>query len=654
MNPVIPLADPLPQPAPPGLLWALLQLTFLLHLVAMNVALGGCVLALHWRFSRREEGALQRAALLAFFAKALPVAVAATVTLGVAPLLFVQVLYGRLFFTSSILMAWFWLAIVPLVILAYYGAYLLAFGGEALGGRARGVAGLVALLFATVAFLQVQNATRALRPDTFLDAYRADGRGLTLNLGDPTFWPRYLHLVLGAVAVAALGTALYGALRRAQDPPLAAWAVRRGTTVFGVATAANVFAGMLFLLAQPKTVLIRLVGGDAWAMSLLALGILLGIAAAGLALLALGAKDAVRATWAQAGLLAATLVVMVLLRDQVRQIALRDAGFEHPGRVATQWGPLAIFTVLLVVAAVTIAWMVRVFARGRRTAGLLPLFLLAVLTLPACRSQAPAAGAPRHPLRGKVVEVDVANRKVTIAHGDIPGFMPAMTMDFVVLEKDAALLRGLAPGDEVTATLVVPDSRHWLEELVVVRKGIPDPNATPAARIREPRPGDAMPGVALVDQDGKPLRLADYRGKALALTFVFTRCPLPDFCPLMMRNFAAAHAVLVSDAGLAARTHLLTVSFDPQHDTPDVLRAFGRPFQKTPPFTHWTLATGKEDAIRALGGALDLDYVEENRSFTHNLRTAVLDREGRLRRLFRGNEWKPEELVAELRAAAGA
>jgi len=368
MTPVIPLADPLPQPAPPALLWALLQLTFLLHLVAVNVVLGGTLLALHWRCSRRAEGARPRAALLAFFARALPVAVAAAVTLGVAPLLFLQVLYGRLFFTSSILMAWLWLAIVPLVILAYYGAYLLAFRGEALGGRGRTVAAAVALLFAAVAFLQVSNATRSIRPDTFLEAYRASARGLTLNLGDPAFWPRYLHVLLGAVAVAALGAAVYGALRRARDPELGDWAIRRGTTVYGVATAANVFVGMLFLLALPRSVLIRLVGGDRWAMTLLALGILLAIAAAGLALLALGVKAAVRVTWAQLWLLAATLVVMVLLRDQVRLIAIRDAGFEHPARVATQWGPLAVFVVLLVGGAATIAWMARALARGNGAA----------------------------------------------------------------------------------------------------------------------------------------------------------------------------------------------------------------------------------------------------------------------------------------------
>jgi hypothetical protein len=411
MNPVIPYADPLPQPAPPFLLWALLQLTFVLHLVAMNAVVGGTILALHWRFSRRAEGAPQRAALLAFFARALPVAVAATVTLGVAPLLFVQVLYGRLFFTSSILMAWFWLAIVPLVILAYYGAYLLAFRGEALG-KARAVAGLVMLLFAVVAFFQVSNATRSIRPDTFVETYRASGRGLTLNLGDPTLWPRYLHVLLGAVAVAAFGAALYGVLRRPRDPELGDWAIRRGTTVYGVATAANVFVGLLFLLALPRSVLIRLVGGDTWAMTLLALGILLSIAAAGLALLALGAKNAVRATWAQLWVLLATLVVMVLLRDQVRLIALRDAGFEHPGRVATQWGPLAVFLVLLVAAVATIGWMARALARGKAAASLLVLGLLGGTTL----AQPARAEEPVDPrVRGALAEARAAAKDLSEA-----------------------------------------------------------------------------------------------------------------------------------------------------------------------------------------------------------------------------------------------
>jgi protein SCO1/2 len=286
---------------------------------------------------------------------------------------------------------------------------------------------------------------------------------------------------------------------------------------------------------------------------------------------------------------------------------------------------------------------------------LLPLFLLVVLASPACRRAANPGAGQRYPLEGQVVEVDLAGRQVTIAHGDIRGFMPAMTMPFVVLEKDAALLQHVGPGDRVTATLVSLDSRYWLEDLVVVKKGTPDPSASAGPQAREPQPGDAMPDVALVDQDGRPLRLADLRGKAVAVTFVFTRCPMPEFCPLLMTRFAAVQALVLKRPALAASTRLLTISFDTAHDTPEVLRAFGRPFQKTtPPFTQWRLATGRDEAIRALGGAVGLDYAEDVGSFTHNLRTAVLGPEGRLRRLFRGNDWTPDELVAELAAAAAS
>jgi len=272
----------------------------------------------------------------------------------------------------------------------------------------------------------------------------------------------------------------------------------------------------------------------------------------------------------------------------------------------------------------------------------------------ACRREAPepGAGAARYPIKGRVVAVDAAARELTLDHEEIPGFMPAMTMPFVVLEKDAVLLQGVSPGDEVSASLVVPDSRYWIEDLVVVKTAVPDPDRTPRPTARMPQPGDAVPDVVLVDQDGREVRLSDFRGRAVALTFVFTRCPLPDFCPLMMRRFRQVHEAAVADPRLLERTHLVTVSFDPAHDTPAVLKAYGRPFQRTePPFTHWTLATGSEEAIRTLGGALGLDYVEEERSFTHNLRTAVIDPDGRLFSLRRGNDWTAEQLLRGLRAA---
>ena len=280
--------------------------------------------------------------------------------------------------------------------------------------------------------------------------------------------------------------------------------------------------------------------------------------------------------------------------------------------------------------------------------------VLALALAVGCR-QKPASEATgsRHPVNGRAVAVDPAARTLTLAHQDIPGFMPAMTMDFVVLEKDAPLLSHVSPGDEVTATLVVSDSRYWLEDLVVVKKA--PPGSAPRVVSAEAEVGAALPDVPLVDQDGRPLRLRDLRGRAVALTFVYTRCPLPDYCPLMMRHFAEAESALLADAALRERTRLLTLSFDPKHDTPAVLRAFGLPFQKTtPPFSHWLLLTGSDKAIRTLGGALGLDYVEETDSFTHNLRTAVVDPRGRLSALLSGNQWTPAELLAALREALAA
>lgn len=650
MSPALPLADPLAPAAPPLLFAVLLQLLFFLHVLAMNVMLGGALLVAHWRLGRPGPDAAHRESVLRFVEGALPVAMAATVTLGVAALLFAQALHGRVFFTSTILMAWLWLAIVPLAILAYYGAYTLAYARGSAAAR-RWVTAAVALLLGGIAFLQVTNASRSLRPDTFADVHRLDPRGLALHLSDPSFWPRYLHVLLGAVAVAALFVALAGARWRRADPGRAAWAARRGLSVFAVATAANVLVGLAFLLALPKAVLIRLVGGgDRYSIAVLAAAILTATALAGAALLALGAKRAERAVVAVVALLLPTLATMVLLREELRRIVFADAGLEALPAARPQWAAFSLFAVLLVAGLATIAWMARALARGR---AVVPLLVAAAFLLPACRQKEAPAGAPaRYELKGQVLRVDRAERTVTITHEDIPGFMPAMTMDFVVRGKDAALLDVVGPGDEVSAVLVVPDSRYWIEELVVVKKGTgtPPPAAEPHAHGLEK--GQALPDVELVDQDGRAFRLAEMKGRAYAATLVFTRCPLPDYCPLMMRHFAAAESILVADARLREVTTLLTVSFDTKHDTPEVLRAFGLPFQKTkPPFARWRLATGSDAAIRELATALDLDYEETSGSFTHNLRTAVVDPQGRLAHLFRGNEWKPEELVAQLRNA---
>lgn len=265
-----------------------------------------------------------------------------------------------------------------------------------------------------------------------------------------------------------------------------------------------------------------------------------------------------------------------------------------------------------------------------------------------CRGK-PSGAEKRYALKGRVVSVDAAGGQATIAHEEIPGYMPAMTMPFSIVDRWA--LRVLGPGDEITATLVVGETRYRLEEVVVTRTGPAAAASGPGPR--EPSPGERVPDVPLVNQDGRAVRISGYRGRALALTFIFTRCTLPQFCPLLTRQFAEVAKELSRDPALASRAHLLSVSFDAEHDAPVVLREYGRPFQPPgPPFAFWELATGKPADIRTLGGFFGLDYQEDQQQFVHNLRTAVVTPAGTLFRSYRGSDWKPTQLVADLRAAA--
>lgn len=364
----IPDPDPLPLPAPGWLLWFLLMLTFLLHVLAMNLVLGGSILGGVTELQARKEGRPHHRALVGSLSKAMPVAVAAAVTLGVAPLLFVQVLYGRLFFSSSVIMAWPWLAVIPLLILAYYGVYRRAFKGEALGSRGPLVGWLAALIFMVIGFLYSNNMSMMLRPGALLSKYLEDDRGLRLNLDDPTLIPRYLHFLLGAVAVAGMYVVVHGLVRRAKAPDYAAWAIRHGSLWFAVATTANMAVGLWWLVALPRETMMRFMGGNGLATALLALGLLLSVGVLLHAVLAARSASPSRLALSAAVLLLVLLVVMILTRDQVRRGALEAAGFEPVAWVAPQWGPILLFALLLVGAIAAVAWMVRALvSEGGRT-----------------------------------------------------------------------------------------------------------------------------------------------------------------------------------------------------------------------------------------------------------------------------------------------
>jgi protein SCO1 len=263
---------------------------------------------------------------------------------------------------------------------------------------------------------------------------------------------------------------------------------------------------------------------------------------------------------------------------------------------------------------------------------------------------APRPEGRRHELTGQVLAVSPERQEIVIRHQEIPGFMPAMTMPFAV--KDKGLLEGRVPGDVVLGTLVVTDTNAWLERLTktgFAALASPAPVAEPGAL----RTGDLVPDVALVDQDGKARHFAEWRGHAIALTFIFTRCPLPDFCPALDKSFARLQEQVKADRSLAASVRLLTVSFDPERDTPAVLKKHAARLGADAAL--WTYVTGEVAAVDAFGRHFGLSVEREgpDDGLTHNLRTAVVDPAGRLVRVWRGSDWAPEEIVAELRKCLG-
>lgn len=283
-------------------------------------------------------------------------------------------------------------------------------------------------------------------------------------------------------------------------------------------------------------------------------------------------------------------------------------------------------------------------------------FLLLVLILIAslggaasCRRT--AGNEKRYELKGKIVSVEPDKRQVTIAHEDVKDYMPGMTMPFNI--RNDSDMQMLVPNAEVTATLVVDGKHSWLEDLFVVTRqeaGTPVASAGPAAKE-----GDEVPNFTLVNQDAIPIRIRNYRGKSLLLTFIYTRCPVPDYCTLMSNNFAQIDRQLGQDAELYAKTHLLSISIDPAYDEPKVLRSYGAAhterYEKET-FAHWEFATGTSDQVKEIAQYFGLRYFPDKDQIIHGLRTVIVDPNGKIAKVYTGNEWKTEEVVEELKKSA--
>lgn len=287
--------------------------------------------------------------------------------------------------------------------------------------------------------------------------------------------------------------------------------------------------------------------------------------------------------------------------------------------------------------------------------------VLACVALAGCHSgpqpdpqSSTAANFHVYKLRGKVVSTDTAKAQVTLDHESIPGYMDAMTMPYKL--KDANIVSELHPGDMLTADILVPRDPNGdtlLDHIVVVGQAKPD--YRPRVIYHVPAPGDLVPDFALRNQDGRGIHLRQFRGKALLVTFIYTRCPLPDFCPRMTRNFAALERQLAGDPALLAKTQLLCVSFDPETDTPARLRAYGAQYigsDTKGAFAHWDFAVPQKPVLDEMAKFFDVGFSNgPDSTITHTLSTTLVGADGRVIRFYPGNDWTVDQVLVDVKQA---
>jgi protein SCO1/2 len=280
------------------------------------------------------------------------------------------------------------------------------------------------------------------------------------------------------------------------------------------------------------------------------------------------------------------------------------------------------------------------------------IIALAVIGLAAACGREPAI--PTYELTGQILVVKPETNEVLVKHEDIKGFMPAMTMPYMV--KDAALITDKAAGDLITATLHVAPDGPYLSAIVKTGSApVPEDARTTipaAAGVTLLKVGDTVPDWPVNDQ-GKDIVFSDFRGSALAITFIYTRCPLPNFCPLIDRRFAEVQTIAAADPALKGKTRLLSISFDPLFDRAEALKAHAEKLGADP--LVWRFAVANEEVVDRLAAQFGINIIrEKDQTITHNLRTAIVDPSGRITAILDNNSWSADELVSGLKNALAA
>lgn len=256
----------------------------------------------------------------------------------------------------------------------------------------------------------------------------------------------------------------------------------------------------------------------------------------------------------------------------------------------------------------------------------------------------------RYEMSGQILAVHTNGQELTIKHDDIPEYMPGMTMKFPVVAS--SLMVGRRPGELITATLEV-DGLVGKLTAITHTGDAPLPDSTNEVAMAEGilEAGDVMPDAALIDQTDRRRSLSEWRGTPALVTFIYTRCPLPNYCPLMDRNFVTIQRLLADDAGLAGTLNLISVSFDPAFDTPAVLTAHATTLRADT--STWTFLTGDKVTVDRLAARFGVGVIrgpDGATEITHNLRTGLFAADGTLIKMYPGGDWTPRAVLADLRA----
>lgn len=275
--------------------------------------------------------------------------------------------------------------------------------------------------------------------------------------------------------------------------------------------------------------------------------------------------------------------------------------------------------------------------------------LALVVALGACTRTAAPLPTERYPLAGQILVVKTDTRELTVKHGDIEGLMPGMTMTFpVAADSD---LRERVPGDLITATLEVTGGQGVLTN--VVRTGsAPLPGNTNEVALASGLldVGDAVPDAALIDQTDRRRSLSEWTGTPTLVSFVYTSCPLANFCPLIDRRFATLQQAITADPLLAGKVRLMSITIDPTHDTPAVLAAHAASLKADPAV--WTFLTGDAVTVDRIAGRYGVGIVRADAGdISHNLRTTLVGADGHVRQVYPGSEWTTDQVLADLRTA---